>query len=49
MPEGLVERMKEKTAAAGIDWDRFQYNDNSCSAQVCICLWLIWFWLPFAC
>ena len=34
MPPGIVERVKAKSEAAGIEWSRWQYNDNTCKPQV---------------
>lgn len=34
MPEELIPRLKERCKLAGIDWNRFRYNDNSCYLQV---------------
>lgn len=34
VPAGLVERVKRKSEAAGVDWSRWRYNDNTCRPQV---------------
>ncbi|CAB1109295.1 unnamed protein product [Ectocarpus sp. CCAP 1310/34] len=33
VPPGIVERVKAKSEAAGIKWERWQYNDNTCKPQ----------------
>lgn len=34
MPPEIVDRVKAKSEAAGIKWERWQYNDNTCKPQV---------------
>jgi len=31
VPEGIVPRLRAACKAAGIDWDKFAYNDNQCN------------------
>ncbi|CAN0377748.1 unnamed protein product, partial [Hapterophycus canaliculatus] len=33
VPPGIVERVKAKSEAAGIEWSRWSYNDNTCKPQ----------------
>lgn len=34
VPPGIVDRVRAKSEAAGIEWSRWQYNDNTCKPQV---------------
>lgn len=44
MPPGIMERVKAKSEAAGIDWSRWSYNDNTCKPQVRGASWAIQAW-----